>query len=74
MKTLLITAGIAVGILSSIISNAQVQPDWKGVFSELEVSPHQAISTNVISILESSLLHFSLSEKKDKVGSHRAQY
>lgn len=60
MKTLLITAGIAVGILSSIISNAQVQPDWKGVFSELEVSPHQAISTNVISIRSDSLWHAGL--------------
>ncbi len=57
MKKRLITAGIAVGILSPLISCAQVQPDWKGIFSELEVSPHQIISTNAISMMPDSLWH-----------------
>ena len=60
MKKRLITAGIAVGMLSPLISCAQVQPEWKGVFSELEVSPHQIVSTNVISINADSLWHAGL--------------
>ena len=31
-----------------VISCAQVQQEWKGVFSELEVSPHQSLLTNVL--------------------------
>jgi hypothetical protein len=60
MKTLLITAGIAVGMLSPLILCAQVQPEWRGIFSELEVSPHQSLSTNVISIMPDSLWHTGL--------------
>ena len=60
MKTLLITAGIAVGLISPFISCAQVQSEWRGIFSELEVSPHQTSSTNVISIMPDSLWHAGL--------------
>jgi hypothetical protein len=60
MKTLLITAGIAVGMISPFISCAQVQSEWRGIFSELEVSPHQALSTNVISKMPDSLWHVGL--------------
>lgn len=60
MKKQLITAGIAVGMLSPLISCAQVQPEWKGIFSELEMSPHQIVSTNVISMMPDSLWHAGL--------------
>ena len=60
MKTILITACVAVGMYFPVISCAQVQQEWKGVFSELEVSPHQSLSTNVISIMPDSLWHAGL--------------
>ena len=60
MKKRLITAGIAVGMLSPLISCAQVQPEWRGIFSELEVTPHQTLATNVISINADSLWHAGL--------------
>ena len=60
MKKRLITAGIAVGILFPLISCAQVQPEWRGIFSELEVSPHQMVSTNVISMMPDSFWHAGL--------------
>jgi hypothetical protein len=60
MKTILITACVAVGMYFPVISCAQVQQEWKGVFSELEVSPHQSLSTNVLSIMPDSLWHAGL--------------
>jgi hypothetical protein len=50
MKTILITACVAVGMYFPVISCAQVQQEWKGVFSELEVSPHQSLLTNVLTL------------------------
>jgi hypothetical protein len=37
-----------------IISCAQVHQEWKGVFSELEVSPHQSLLTNVLTFAADS--------------------
>ncbi|MFN5346844.1 MAG: hypothetical protein ACK5B3_06425 [Bacteroidota bacterium] len=48
MKKNLIAACVAVGMCLPFISCAQVQQEWKGVFSELEVSPHQSLLTNVL--------------------------
>jgi hypothetical protein len=60
MKTILITACVAVGMCFPFISCAQVQLEWRGVFSELEVSPQQSLSTNVLSIMPDSLWHAGL--------------
>lgn len=54
MKTILITACVAVGMYFPVISCAQVQQEWKGVFSELEVSPHQSLLTNVLTFAADS--------------------
>jgi len=54
MKTILITACVAVGMYFPVISCAQVQQEWKGVFSELEVSSHQSLLTNVLTFAADS--------------------
>ena len=50
MKKILITACVAVGMYFPVISCAQVQQECKGIFSELEVSPHQSLLTNVLTL------------------------
>lgn len=54
MKTIIITACVAVGNLFPIITYAQVQKEWKGLFSELELSPHESLSSNVVVIASDS--------------------
>jgi hypothetical protein len=54
MKTIIITVCVAVGMFFPFISCAQVQQEWKGVFSELEVSPHQSLLTNILTLAADS--------------------
>jgi len=54
MKTIIIAACVAVGMYFPFISCAQVQQEWKGVFSELEVSPHESLLTNVLTFAADS--------------------